>query len=125
MRRDEPTPDAEDPPPRVLGVLEDERVRAMVTIEAGRSRLRIEGALDGETAPVVKELIDALDRWHGQRSRLDRGRGRPVDPHLVIDACGAVPCDSAGWRLLAEQRDRWRRTRGPCELQLDPGPEAR
>jgi hypothetical protein len=118
-------PDAQAFPSAVLGVVEDERMRATVTVAPDRSHVWIDGSVDAETAPVVKELIDALHRWHRRRSRRDRRRGRPLDRRLVIDVRSAAPWDPAGWRLLAEQRDRWRRTRGPCDLRVHPGPEPR
>lgn len=114
----EPDEGREPSRPQVLGVVEDERLRATVVLEEDQAHLRIEGTLDHETAPVVKELLDALDRWHRHRARATSRRGgAPPARRLVIDATSAGPCDPAGWRLLAEQRDRWRRSRGPCVVE--------
>lgn len=107
----------------VIGELEDDRLKAVVSATDEGVTVTFEGRLDASAAPVVDELLDAVSRWH---RRADRGKSRdPVAREdggaaaaapgatLVLDVRRTV-MDRAGWQVLAGHRDRWIRERGPC-----------
>jgi len=98
-------------------VLEDDRLRAVVTTTRDRTVVTFEGELDGEVAPVVDELLDAVDRWHTRASRVAE---RTEAPTLLLDARNVVRVDPVGWGVLEGHRERWERRRGQC-LAWRPG----
>ena len=95
----------------VMGVIEDDRIRAVVTTTRQRTVVTLEGELDGTVAPVLDELLDAVDRWHTRASRIAE---RDEPPTLLLDAAAVERVDDAGWEVLEGHRERWERRRGPC-----------
>lgn len=111
------------PAGELLGVLEDDRLRAVVTTTGDDTVVTIEGRLDENAAPVVDDLLEAVDRWHRRAERRasrtstrpprDLGRRRATT-RLWIDARGVEWTDASTWQVLDRHRRRWLRERGPC-----------
>jgi hypothetical protein len=107
----------------LLAVVEDDRLRAVVTTSGATTLVRLEGRLDRDLAPVVDELLTAVERWHAQGGR--RRSGGPADggscrapvpgrhPTLLVDTTGVDLADRSGERVLEEHCARWVAERGP------------
>lgn len=110
-------PDRPDLPdtPVVAGIVEDERLRATVRTDGNDTVVTIEGSLESSTAPVLDELLGAVDRWQvASRRRAERAR-RPVPTtRLWLDASRARTVDPAVQRVLDTRAARWRDRHGPC-----------
>jgi hypothetical protein len=112
----------------VLGVLEDERLRAVVSTTGDHTLVTLEGHLDQGVAPVVDELLEAVARWHHHLARstardalhAEREGGHPPEtssgpgPTLWLDTRGLEDGHPLGWSVLAGHRARWIRERGAC-----------
>jgi anti-anti-sigma regulatory factor len=110
----------------LLGEVHDDRITAEVRTGPQEVIVTLDGELDHQVAAVVAELFEAasrgLDRAQRTRAaRLDRSRSavdptdeRPAPPTLFIDAREVAFIDATGLQTLADQRDRWLATRGPC-----------
>jgi hypothetical protein len=99
----------------VAGVVEDERLRAVVRTDGADTVVTIEGSLEDSTAAVLDELLGAVDRWQAaSRRRAERAR-RPVQTtRLWLDASRAETLEPAVRRVLESRAARWRARHGPC-----------
>lgn len=114
-RQELPGPPVLPDAPEVAGVVEDERLRAVVRTDGTDTVVTIEGSLEDSTAPVLDELLGAVDRWQAaSRRRAERAR-RPVRPNrLWLDASRVRTVHPAVQRVLETRAARWRDHHGPC-----------
>jgi hypothetical protein len=111
-----------------FGTVEDDNLRAEVRTNQGETHVRLEGRLDASGAPVVGELLAAVERWHTIRRR--RGparRGVGPDPAagsrsaLEVDLTAVEQLDPAGWEVIDQHLTRWRSEHGPCRVSAPQG----
>jgi len=117
----------------LVGVVEDDRVRAVVTAQPDEVHVVLEGDLEGSVTWIIDDLLAAVTRWGRGVTRsgggtftgadeADRAPDLATSPargggRLLLDASRIGSADESAWQMLAANQRRWTHERGPCVVR--------